>query len=285
MFSRMRRNGDVADHHVAKFVMYFSKPQYDPTFTDEVAEKRNELLGGLAQQPQPATTDSDPEIPQFGDADRLYLYQVAFLWHGCAPPPVNMHWFLMTPDVEETKRMLHGSIAAGMLTATQVTMEVGLSSYVMTMEDLRSFAQAAGMRPKAFFPDAPSDPLEMLRNRAALIEKLTPAEPCELRIIEDWLEHDARDEWLVYEAAFLWHGFEPPSIADHFRTMTPEVEETKQMLHTAIDEGKLAARTQMQTPSAGSRYVTRSALTAFARTLEQRPRFLFPESMMKDGDE
>ena len=87
--------------------------------------------------------------------------------------------------------------------------------------------------------------------------------------------HNVRNEWMVYEAAFLWHGLEPPGIAAHFQRMPTEVEKTKEFLHQAVNNGTLKAREHRATDGL-TRYVKREDLVNFAKKISERPDFLFP---------
>ena len=93
--------------------------------------------------------------------------------------------------------------------------------------------------------------------------------------MSDLSEYLTRDEWLVYEVAFLWHGHRPPSIEEHWYWMTPDIEQTKQMLHQAINTGKLRAVREYIGPQGGSRHVSRADLKEFAALIGERPSFLF----------
>ena len=93
----------------------------------------------------------------------------------------------------------------------------------------------------------------------------------------DFSKEDQRNEWMVYEVAFLWHGKEPPGIQAHVLQMTRDIEETKDLLHKAINEGKLAIVRQVQIGQGLTRWVNRDDLINFAKTIGARPAFLFPE--------
>lgn len=88
---------------------------------------------------------------------------------------------------------------------------------------------------------------------------------------------DTRNEWMVYEAAFLWHDLEPPGVEAHVQRMTRNIEETKGMLHDAIVSGTLRANREVRGPGGVTRWVTREALKAYAESIGTRPRFLFPD--------
>ncbi len=89
-------------------------------------------------------------------------------------------------------------------------------------------------------------------------------------------EEDSRTEWLVYQVAFLWHGFAPPSQKDHWDLMTRDIEDTKNMLHLAIDAGQLPITRQITGHGGFSRFVSRADLIIFATNLGIYPSFLFP---------
>ena len=81
-------------------------------------------------------------------------------------------------------------------------------------------------------------------------------------------------EWMLYQVAFLWHGVTPPSIKAHFSKMTPEIKETKDMLHEAINAGQLKVIREIQTTNGLTRWVTKSELKRYARLINQSPKFL-----------
>jgi hypothetical protein len=87
---------------------------------------------------------------------------------------------------------------------------------------------------------------------------------------------DERNEWKIYEVAFLWHEIEPPSASAHFNKMTRKVEETKNMLHQAIDNGTLVASKEIKYANGFTRYVTRKDLVNFCEKFNYKPSFLFP---------
>jgi hypothetical protein len=94
----------------------------------------------------------------------------------------------------------------------------------------------------------------------------------------DRKKESARDEWPIYQVAFLWHGFEPPSTRLHFWLMTREVEETKRMLHQAVEARALRAAREVRSRSGLTRFVTRSELRRFCDASGMKPEFLFPEA-------
>ncbi|MDC6367187.1 MULTISPECIES: hypothetical protein [Flavobacteriaceae] len=93
----------------------------------------------------------------------------------------------------------------------------------------------------------------------------------------DYMEEDKRNEWMVYEVAFLWHDYEPPGIEAHFVKMTRKIEETKNMLHQEIGKGELTMSKEYIVPNVGvTRYLTRNALIDYCVRKEYKPKFLFP---------
>ncbi len=84
-----------------------------------------------------------------------------------------------------------------------------------------------------------------------------------------------RTEWKIYEAAFLWHGIEPPGVHAHFEKMTREIEETKEMLHEAVNNGQLKIVREDVFQNGITRYVSREDLKKFAKSINQKPHFLF----------
>ena len=93
---------------------------------------------------------------------------------------------------------------------------------------------------------------------------------------------------MIYEAAFLWHGFMPPSVTDHWNLMTRQISATKNMLHRAVDSGLLNAIETISTTGGTrtvlNRRVERAELRRFAQSIGQEPEFLCPElRSTKDG--
>lgn len=86
---------------------------------------------------------------------------------------------------------------------------------------------------------------------------------------------DSRAEWRVYEVAFLWHDREPPGVAGHFEAMTRDIEETKALLHNAIQDGRLPMIREERSSTGFTRWVSRDDLVAFAESLGEKPKFLF----------
>ena len=90
----------------------------------------------------------------------------------------------------------------------------------------------------------------------------------------DFAKEDEREEWMVYELAFLWHSKEPPGINAHFYLMTREIEATKKLLHYAVQAGQLTAR-EVVAEGGFTRYVTREALEEYIKKQgDERPEFL-----------
>ncbi len=99
------------------------------------------------------------------------------------------------------------------------------------------------------------------------------------RRVVNFDEEDTRDEWLIYQVAFLWHGLNPPLQHAHWDLMTREIEDTKRMLHNAVDDGMLSVSRETRTTDGGiTRYVTRDELKKFADSIGQKPAFLFKET-------
>lgn len=91
----------------------------------------------------------------------------------------------------------------------------------------------------------------------------------------NWLGQE-KLEFMVYEAAFLWHDQEPPAIESHHFLMTRKIQETKEMLHAAINQGELTVTRQVLFNNGGvTRWLSKEALKKYAEKLGQRPSFLF----------
>ena len=226
--------------------------------------------------------DEPDHAPEAASKDQFYVYEAAFLWYGTEPPPIRDHHDAMTPEIARMKFLLHKAIELGKLDALHFNVPPNGYARLVERNELRRFAQEAGMFPKFLFPDAgPSseDPsIKLSKLETELDERLQ-----ELPIpVSNWTDEFARNEWAIYEAAFLWHGFVPPPMSVHEQVMPEPVRQTKAMLHDAVNSGAL-------TPSIdggirmrnvmvhGTRYVSRPELRRFAISIEQRPRFLFPE--------
>lgn len=105
-------------------------------------------------------------------------------------------------------------------------------------------------------------------NQGVLLRQLTK---------EDYLNEDLINEWMIYEVAFLWHGFEPPTAAVHVYLMTRPVERTKRMLHDAVDQKRIAVTREDKFPDGVTRYLSRDELLKFTLVLNLKPAFLYPE--------
>ena len=92
----------------------------------------------------------------------------------------------------------------------------------------------------------------------------------------DYVASDKRNEWMVYEAAFLWNDLEPPSVEAHGALMNGDVSNTKNMLHAAIEAGELICSKELRSAFGVTRYVSRKDLMQFAETKDEKPGFLFP---------
>ncbi len=59
------------------------------------------------------------------------VYEVAFLWHGQQPPPVQDHFNQMSPDIAQRKEALHNAINQGLLkTCNQIINQNGGTRWV-----------------------------------------------------------------------------------------------------------------------------------------------------------
>lgn len=92
----------------------------------------------------------------------------------------------------------------------------------------------------------------------------------------DFKKHDSRDEWPIYQIAFLWHGFEPPPVTRHWQQMNSDIEATKDMLHSAVEAGNLTTNRVKQRTGGLTRYISREELTRFCEERAEKPPFLFP---------
>lgn len=93
----------------------------------------------------------------------------------------------------------------------------------------------------------------------------------------DYRMEKKRNEWLVYEAAFLFHEYAPPGVDEHFELMTPEIRQTKQSIHNAIDLGLIKASREARAPDGTllNRSVGRDEAKKYANSVGKEPRFLF----------
>lgn len=92
----------------------------------------------------------------------------------------------------------------------------------------------------------------------------------------NYAKEDQKNEWRVYEVAFLWHDEVPPGVAGHFEKMSRDVEETKILLHRAIEDERLPVLREEQYSNGITRWVSREELKKFALSEEVKPKFLFP---------
>lgn len=82
------------------------------------------------------------------------------------------------------------------------------------------------------------------------------------------------EELMIYQAAFLWHGITPPGIKNLFKNITPEIQETKQMLHEAANTGRLKISREVSTQMGVTKLVKKSELRRFAKSIKEKPKFL-----------
>lgn len=255
---------------------------FRPYHEDEQAD------GPTSSDPEQATTRDDEDAPiEARGKDEFFVYEIAFLWYGKRPPQVQAHESAMTPEIERMKSLLHKAIDLGRLSAVHFQAQAGGYARRVQRDDLQRFAQEIGIFPSFLFPDrerSSDDTNDKLANLEAELDELLLQLP---KAVTDWAEEYARNEWAIYEAAFLWHGFAPPPASLHERVMPEAVQRTKRMLHDAananaltpaIDEG-LRMRSVMVY---GTRYVSRPELRRFAAAIGQWPRFLFPEEYKLD---
>lgn len=230
---------------------------------------------------RPYEDDEDP-FAEASDKDQFLVYEVAFLWYGIVPPPAQAHESAMTPEVAKLKQLLHTAIDLEKLSAETARSAGGGYSRIVQREELQRFAEEIGSFPKFLFPDRKPSQGDTSTGIAALdgeLEELLRQLP---QAVTDWAEIYAQDEWAIYEAAFLWHGFIPPPVALHERVMPDPVRRTKLMLHDAANANTLMPAYDdgfrlRNVMVYGTRHVSRSELRRFATSIEQRPRFLFPE--------
>lgn len=90
----------------------------------------------------------------------------------------------------------------------------------------------------------------------------------------NFIKEDKKEEWMIYELAFLWFGKEPSSISAHFYQMTREMEALKTKLHIYVEQGLLKAKT-ISAAGGFTRFITRQDLEDFLKVHNQeRPEFL-----------
>lgn len=226
--------------------------------------------------------DEPDQAPEAASKDQFYVYEAAFLWYGTEPPPIRDHHDAMTPEIARMKFLLHKAIELGKLDALHFNVPPNGYARLVERNELRRFALETGMSPKFLFPEAgPSS--EDPSNKLSKLETELDERLQELPIpVSNWTDEFARNEWAIYEAAFLWHSFIPPPMSVHEQVMPEPVRQTKAMLHDAVNSGALMPSIdggiRMRNVMVhGTRYVSRPELRRFAISIEQRPRFLFPD--------
>lgn len=151
-------------------------------------------------------------------------------------------------------------------------------------EDLKALSrrQAVEVTHKGFHRDA----VPMIRaiGKALGMEPASARQTAKLQPV-DYGAEDLRSSWMIYEVAFLWHGYAPPTAEEHFNAMTPEISRTKNRLHAAIDAGELAIVQQVTGADGYTRTTTREHLLAFTRRTGERPEFLYRSEPVDDGSE
>ncbi len=230
----------------------------------------------------PSTLGEEDAFAEASGKDEFLVYEIAFLWYGTTPPPAQLHESEMTPEIEQMKSLLHTAIDLEMLSALHFQAPAGGYARLVPREEIQRFAQEIGILPRFLFPNkqpSSGDTSAKLAKLAADLDELLLQLP---KAVTDWVEEYARNEWAIYEAAFLWHDFAPPPVAVHERVMTEPMRQTKQMLHDAANANTLASTvgfgvTMRNAMVYGTRRVSRPELRRFATSIGQRPRFLFPE--------
>lgn len=226
--------------------------------------------------------DGEVDFEKASTKQQFLVYEIAFLWYERSPPPVEEHESAMTPEIAQMKRLLHLSIDLGKLKAEHIQGESGGYARIVQREELRRFAEEAGFLPKFLFPDRTSPTGDMSAAFAKVIAELDDLISQLPKPVTNWAEEYSRNEWAIYEAAFLWHDFAPPPIAVHEQVMPESVRQTKRMLHDAANANALAPSVddgvrKRNVLIHGTRHVSRFELRRFATFIDQRPRFLFPE--------
>lgn len=216
------------------------------------------------------------ETETLDSREAFYIYEAAFLWHGMKPPNKYLHHLYMPQEVEDTKAMLHDAYQLDFFEAAPDHEGAQQTGFVVSRDELKRFAESFEMRPAFIFPENHQSNAELMQGRRLLFNTISEKFAELLVPVSDWSKHDSENAWPVYQATFLWHEFEPPLSAIHDRVMTDEIRATKEMLHSAIEAGKLDVKSEYFVGTAGVRYVERTALKEFAKKLKQRPRFLFP---------
>lgn len=230
---------------------------------------------------RPYREDEDGVVAK-SSKDHFLVYEAAFLWCGQTPPPAAVHQDAMTPEVAQMKDLLHTAIDLEKLSAKHIQAATGGYGRIVSREELQRFCQEIGVFPRFLFPDREPTPEENSAKLAVLSAEL---ERLLLRLpkpVTNWAEEHSRNEWAIYEAAFLWHGYAPPPMALHQQVMPDPVRQTKRMLHDAANAGALSPAVDdglkvRNVMVHGTRYVSRIELRRFAESIGQRPRFLFPE--------
>ena len=150
MFSKMRSHGDVADDHVRKFIVYFDDDDFIPGFAQRVEQERQKLLAELDSGPSATKEVRDYVIRERGRREWL-VYEVAFLWHDQPPPPLEVHQLHMTPQISQTKNLLHRAIDEGKLRIErEFRNQIGYTRWV-SFEALRELANSIGEKPAFLF--------------------------------------------------------------------------------------------------------------------------------------
>lgn len=151
------------------------------------------------------------------------------------------------------------------------TIPIRLDECSVTYEQLRSVHYVD------FFPDwhAGFERLSHTLN-SEIKEKYQNSNYPDLKKL-DWNKEARCEEWPVYQVAFLWYGFEPPTIRDHWALMNRDIQDMKHLLHNSINDGKLkTSRISLnQNGKIICKYVGRRNLIEFANSRGEKPDFLF----------
>lgn len=149
MFSKLVKSGDVPDIHVAKFIKYFDR-KFSPGFEEEIKEERDRILRA-EETPSPQDSRLREYMARERGREEWLVYEVAFLWHGQLPPPAETHWNFLTPEINQTKHLIHRAIDEGRLAAKkEIRSPTGIARTV-TLDQLRQFAELIGERPRFLF--------------------------------------------------------------------------------------------------------------------------------------
>lgn len=150
MFSRMRKKGKVSDPHVIKFIQYFDCQKFCPGFSEEVAQERRRLLNARGT-PESNNTALEDYLSREGGRNEWLVYEAAFLWHSVSPPPVRTHELFMTPEIYQTKRMIHEAIDSGKIKSSkEIRTPQGVTRYV-SEEELKNFSHSISEKPDFLF--------------------------------------------------------------------------------------------------------------------------------------